>query len=283
MRRPLEGGEEIVPTNESQVPSSSDEMPIERHELSGLADKAELKYREDVQRHESAFNSVDSWERRILGDNRLAILPWLQTHGVVPSGEGVDLGAGSCWLSAQLSVLKSVEIVHAVEFSEWMLARIAPNIIERLSGNKSKIVLHLGDIHTLSMFEDGSLDFVAASAVLHHSSDLDQVLRECHRVLRRDGLMFAILEPAIPKVITPLTRAMSDEHFGEEERQQGVNDHTYHETEWREAYERAGFEIRFIKMFIRSSSWRAQVVRYSPLRWTNGLFFWEKAMVAHPL
>jgi ubiquinone/menaquinone biosynthesis C-methylase UbiE len=257
-------------------------MPIERHEFSELANLAELSYRENIQPHEVAFNSVDRWETRILDDNRLAILPWLQAHGVNPRGEGLDLGAGSCWLSAQLSTLPTVERVHAVEFSDWMLAQIAPSIIERLGGDKDKITLHIGDIHNLSMFEDKSLDFVAASAVLHHSSDLDQVMRECHRVLRRNGMMFAILEPAIPRIITPLTRKLSDEHFGEEERQHGVKDQTFYEREWREAYEQAGFDVRFIKMVVRTASWRGRLVRNTPLRWTNGLLFWEKAVVAHP-
>jgi ubiquinone/menaquinone biosynthesis C-methylase UbiE len=257
-------------------------MRIERHAFSVLANQAELNYRENIQPQEAAFNSVDRWEARILGDNRLAILPWLQSHGVNPQGEGLDLGAGSCWLTAQLSRLPAVERVHALEFSDWMLGRVAPDIIKRLGGDEDRITLHLGDIHQLSMFENESLDFIAASAVLHHSSDLGQVLRECHRVLRQSGLFFAVLEPAIPKVITPFTRELSEEHFGEEERQHGVKEQTLHEWEWREAFEQAGFDVGFIKMFVRTVSRRARIVRKTPLRWTNGLFFWEKAMTAHP-
>jgi ubiquinone/menaquinone biosynthesis C-methylase UbiE len=257
-------------------------MQIERHNLSDLANRAELDYRENIQPHEAEFNSVERWEARILGDNRLAILPWLQSHGVNPRGEGLDLGAGSCWLSAQLSRLPSVDRVHALEFSDWMLGEVAPSIIARLGGDKDKITLHIGDIHNLSMFEDESLDFVAASAVLHHSSDLGLVMRECRRVLRQTGLIFAILEPAIPKVITPFTRKLDHDHFGEAERQHGVKEQTLHEREWREAFDQAGFDVRFMKMFVRTVSWRARLARNTPLRLTNGLFFWEKAMVAHP-
>jgi ubiquinone/menaquinone biosynthesis C-methylase UbiE len=257
-------------------------MRIERHDFSDLANRAELNYRENIQPHEAEFTSVDSWEARVRGDNRLAVLPWLQAHGVNPRGEGLDLGAGSCWLSAQLSTLPAVERVHALEFSDWMLTKIAPGVIERLGGDQAKITLHIGDIHRLSMFEDESLDFIAASAVLHHASDLHLVMRECRRVLRDDGLFFAILEPAIPKVITPFTRELSEQHFGEAERQHGVKDQTFHEREWREAYEQAGFDVRFMKMFVRTVTWRGWLVRYTPVRWTNGLFFWEKAMVARP-
>lgn len=257
-------------------------MRIERHELSDLANRDELNYREKIQPREAAFSSVDSWEARIRGDNRLAILPWLQARGVSPRGEGLDLGSGSCWLSAQLSTLPAVEQVHAVEFSDWMLTQIAPGIIERLGGDEAKITLHIGDIHCLSMFEDESLDFITASAVLHHASDLGQIMRECRRVLRHSGLFLAILEPAIPKVITPFTRGLSEEHFGEAERQHGVKDQTFYEWEWREAYDQAGFDVRFLNMVIRTVSWRSRLVRSTPLRWANGLLFWEKAMVARP-
>lgn len=257
-------------------------MTIERHELSDLANLAELNYRENIQPNEAAFNSVDRWEARILGDNRLAILPWLQSHGVNPRGEGLDLGAGSCWLSAQLSRLPAVKRVHALEFSDWMLTQVAPGIIERLGGDNDKITLHIGDIHDLTMFEDESLDFVAASAVLHHSSDLGRVMRECRRVLSQSGLIFAILEPGIPKLITPFTRELSHEHFGEEEREHGVKEQIFHEREWREVFEQAGFDVRFIKMLVRTVNRRARLVRNTPLRWTNGLFFWEKAIVARP-
>lgn len=256
-------------------------MQIERHDFSSFVNLDELNYRENIQPSEAEFDSVSKWEARIRSDNRLAILPRLCARGLALSGEGLDLGAGVCWLTAQLSALPDVTRVHSLEFSSRMLIDFAPSIIERLGGNKDKISLHIGDIHHLSMFGDSSLDFIAASAVLHHSSNLNQVLTECRRVLRPNGVIFAIREPGIPRILTPFTREQSLEHFGKAERDHGVTDQTFYENEWRLAFESTGFEVRFVKIFVSSRNWRSIVVRFSPLRWTNGLFFWSKAIIAH--
>ena len=261
--------------------SESRPFTFQKHELSEFANLDELYYRDKIQPSEEKYNSIDKEEALVRGDKRLSILPRLESLGISPSGEGVDLGAGSGWLTAQLSALTSVNRVHAVEYSEWQLEQVAPSIIERLGGISDKVVLHRGDMHRLNMFGNKSLDFVAASAVLHHATDLGEVLRECHRVLHRDGLMLAICEPGIPRIVTPLTRGLSAEKFGAEERQHGVREQTLFESEWRQAFEAANFRVRFIPMFVRSVTWRAQVVRSSPLRWTNGLLFWDKAIVAY--
>lgn len=43
-------------------------------------------------------------------------------------------------------------------------------------------------------FGDGRADLVFARQVLHHTRDLEQTLRECHRVLRRGGVLLACRE-----------------------------------------------------------------------------------------
>jgi ubiquinone/menaquinone biosynthesis C-methylase UbiE len=255
-------------------------IEVKRHDLSDLANLDELNYRENIQPVETANYGVDEAVTRIRSDKRLEILPWLQTRGVRPRGEGLDLGAGNCWLTAQLSTFTEVTAVHALEFSDRLVTQMAPGVIDRLGGDPDKITFHIGDIHHLSMFDDGSLDFVAASAVLHHSSNLETVLRESRRVLRPGGLMFAIMEPGIPKIITPFTRNMGREHFGDEEKEFGVKEQTFYQKEWRQAYENCGFDVRFLSMFVRTGR-REKLIRYSPLRWTNGFLFWQKAIVAY--
>jgi SAM-dependent methyltransferase len=257
-------------------------MDLVRHSLSDLANREELRYREQGQLQEAQFATLEAWYRRIDGDGRLALLPWLTARGHVPSGEGIDLGAGIGWLTAQLSALPTVRRVHALEFSETQLTTIAPYVIEHYGGTPDRVTLHVGDMHDLSMFEDGSMGFVSASAVLHHANDLGRVLAECRRVLRDGGLMFAFSEPGIPRVITPLTREQGEAAFGAHERAAGVTERTYREDEWRAAFESAGFDVGFLRHFHRRGTWRSAVVRLSPLRWTNGLLFWAKVIVASP-
>jgi ubiquinone/menaquinone biosynthesis C-methylase UbiE len=255
---------------------------VTRHPLTPLANADELAYREEAQLREPQFATVEAWFEGVDREGVLDRLPWLLRRGWVPAGEGIDLGAGSGWLTAQLSALPNVEHVHALDFSETQLTKIGPHVIERCGGVPEKVSLHVADMHDLGMFGDGSMGFVAAAAVLHHAVDLDRVLRECRRVLRPDGLLLALSEPGIPRIVTPLTREQGEEGFGARERAHGVTERTYRESEWRAAFQRAGFEVRFLRNFDRRGNWRAELVRRTPLRWTNGLLFWAKTIVARP-
>ncbi len=185
-----------------------------------------------------------------------------------------------CWLSAELSKVQAVRRIHALDFSDVLLERIAPGIIARLGGNKDKILMHVGDFHDLCMFSNSSLDFAAVDAALHHTNNLDRVLREVWRVLKPGSMMVAVNEPGIPSLITPLTRNLSPEAFGSHERQFGVVENTYTERAWGEFFEQAGFETQFLPFFHLRNSRKARLLRYSPLVFLNGILFWFKIIIA---
>jgi ubiquinone/menaquinone biosynthesis C-methylase UbiE len=253
---------------------------ITRHDFSDAANAQELHYRNEVQATEEAYSDLDRMLDTIRADGYLDILPYMQRRGIVPSGVGLELGAGQCWLSAQLSQSPFIERVHALDFSEMLLTQIAPRFIEQLGGRPERIRMHLGDFHDLSMFESASLDFVAAHSALHHTNSLDRVLGEAYRVLKPDGLAFALDEPGVPRYITPLTRSHAPEHFGEHERSFGVIENTYPEEVWAEYFRNAGFTVEFIPFFFRRRSTLAKLIRATPLSLLNGLFFWQKIIVA---
>ena len=250
---------------------------IERHQLSPLANEEELRYRNTVQLTEDLYSDVDKWSKR-QEQNKLSIVRFMVQRQLVPAGEGLEIGAGTCWLSAELSKMPQVTKVHALDFSEVLLTDVAPEIVRLRNGNLDKIKFHVGDFHKLP-FPDSSLDFVAADAALHHTDQMDDVLTEVFRVLKPGGRLLGIHEPGIPSMLTPFNRFLVVQH-GDHEKQYGVIENIYTEREWRTSFEAVGFKVSFMPFFGRRGNWRAKLVARSPLILFNGLLFWSKVIVA---
>jgi ubiquinone/menaquinone biosynthesis C-methylase UbiE len=90
----------------------------------------------------------------------------------------LDLGCGTGRYSTALAEYFDVRVT-AVDPSEKMLAEARKKSTERV-----RYVRAAGESLPLP---DACLDMVFISMVFHHFDDPDQVVRECHRVLRRDG------------------------------------------------------------------------------------------------
>ena len=250
---------------------------IEHHELSPRANQDELRYRNTVQLSQPLYSDVGKWSNR-QEHNKLSVVPFLLAHNLIPAGEGLEIGAGTCWLTAELSKMTQVRLVHALDFSEVLLTQVAPEIIRRRGGSLEKIRFHVGDFHKLP-FDSASLDFVTADAALHHTDELDAVLREIFRILKPGGRLIAINEPGMPFLLRPFARLLTAKH-GEHEKQFGLIENIYTEDQWRAYLEDAGFEATFLRFFGRRGNWRAKLVAHTPLIKTNGLLFWSKVIVA---
>jgi SAM-dependent methyltransferase len=105
----------------------------------------------------------------------------------------LDLGCGGGWLTGYLSKFECVRTVYALDSSKYFLWEMMPEIIKLMEGRQEKIVPIEG-LFTPLMFEDGALDVVVASSVLHHAESLETVLREIKRVLKRNGLLLVLNE-----------------------------------------------------------------------------------------
>jgi SAM-dependent methyltransferase len=105
----------------------------------------------------------------------------------------LDLGCGGGWLTGYLSKLESVSTVYALDSSKYFLLDMMPEIVRLMGGRPEKIV-QIEGLFTPLMFEDGALDVVVASSVLHHADSLEAVLREINRVLKKDGLLVILNE-----------------------------------------------------------------------------------------
>jgi ubiquinone/menaquinone biosynthesis C-methylase UbiE len=188
----------------------------------------------------------------------------------------LEIGAGACWLSAEISKLDAVEQVHAVDFSRTLLERIAPGIIEHVGGEARKITRVVGDFNDLD-FPDETFDHVVCDAALHHANDPAWLLRELARVLKSDGTLVAVREPILSEV--GMLAARQARLFGLEERRFGVTERIYRREEWRRFFEEAGFSMRFVP-FIHHTTMKGRVVRFSPLRFLNGFLFHVGPLVA---
>lgn len=119
--------------------------------------------------------------------------------GLAFRGRILEIGAGPCWFSAELSRLPAVLEVIATDSSRRLLRELAPRVFQRLNANAGKITRMPADFHRLD-FPDRSFDFVVCANALHCALNLPQVLRECRRVLKPGGCFVAVREPVRPLV-----------------------------------------------------------------------------------
>ena len=202
--------------------------------------RAELEYRERQLSQDIDFELKKSMAK-IHGDGRLKNLPNLRRIGIRFYGKVLELGAGSCWLSSQISKIRSVEAVYALDLSKSLLTRIAPLIMTELEAKTNKIRRISGDFHELPLKTD-FFDVIVMDAALHHAVHPTQVLREVKRVLKAQGFFLAIREPVLP-----LWRSRQKNIIGAEERSQGVTENVWTLSEWKRIFARSGLKTKFGK------------------------------------
>lgn len=168
--------------------------------LSSYANPKELWYRNVVQPQEETYSSPEKWIQKIRGSGRLSLLPYVEREGGLHlRGSILECGAGSCWLSAELSKRPHVDKIVALDFSEHLLNEVAPHVIQALGGEMRKIERRLGDMHVLP-WGVNSFDFVFLDSTLHHTNFPVRVLCEIHRVLKKNGALICLREPVRPKI-----------------------------------------------------------------------------------
>jgi 2-polyprenyl-3-methyl-5-hydroxy-6-metoxy-1,4-benzoquinol methylase len=102
-----------------------------------------------------------------------------------PVNNFADLGAGDGSLLYSLfrrGYLNQVSNVIAVDISQERI-----NVVSKIN---AKIKCFVGDVSSLTMIEDRSLDFAVSSQVIEHIFAHDNVVREAYRILRPAGLFY---------------------------------------------------------------------------------------------
>jgi ubiquinone/menaquinone biosynthesis C-methylase UbiE len=110
-----------------------------------------------------------------------------------PASVVLDLAGGTGWLSAYLSQFHQITKIYNVDSSKFFLTKMMPELVRLMNGRHDKIEPIEGIFSPL-LFDDGSLDIVVVSSSMHHADSLERVLKEIHRVLKKDGLLFIVNE-----------------------------------------------------------------------------------------
>lgn len=113
------------------------------------------------------------------------------------TGKIVDLGAGTCWVTAELSKLDSVDEVVAVDLSPVFFQQVGTRMIRELDGNVDKIRFVAGTYEEVPE-PDGTFDVALLIASIHHAIAPLRVLLEARRLLRQGGLLLMIENPCQP-------------------------------------------------------------------------------------
>lgn len=87
----------------------------------------ELLYREKIQPKEKQYNDINRWIVKV-NDGRRNLIPFL-IDKLDLKGEILELGAGSCWLSSELSLLKSVKKIIRLGIIKRFIFYLFPRYI----------------------------------------------------------------------------------------------------------------------------------------------------------
>jgi SAM-dependent methyltransferase len=129
----------------------------------------------------SAFPAV----ARMLADERLR--PKIK-------GTVIDVGAGTCFLSAKLSQLPEVEKVYPIDLSERFLTTTGARVLAHFGAATEKITFVATDFNSIPL-PTASADAAFIFAAIHHSLSPIKTLQEVGRVVKPGGTVFILENP----------------------------------------------------------------------------------------
>jgi ubiquinone/menaquinone biosynthesis C-methylase UbiE len=183
------------------------------------------------------------------------------TFNIIPNssehihGIGIDLGGGVGCISSTLAKRKNVKKIYCIELVEEAVTMCQP-IVKReiLKENDNKVISVVGDFDDLNL-ENNSIDFAVSWDSMHHSMNLIKTLKECKRVLKKNGI-FIIVDRAHnnstpDSEIERMLNIVYDENFLTKfyrpkdmiltRRENGEHEHRFFE--WDNFFEGSGFKL----------------------------------------
>jgi len=235
--------------------------------FSELADDAELRFRDEIE-PELRDEAVADWMQRKELPQKLARV--LRDTAVRPAGTVVELGAGSCWLSAMLARDEAVQRVVAVEFSRHRLERLAPIAIAAIGAPAAKIERVLADFNAPGL-PGGCADLVVTDAAFHHAADPGHLAGVAFALLRPGGTFLLFREPTIALLRRTRDHGIEDQH--------GSFEHEYTARGYERLLRAAGFQAVRHVAAPGATGRRGRLLLRPPLSWLNGIAFAEYAYV----
>lgn len=115
--------------------------------------------------------------------------------------KGIECGGGVCWSASIIFKYLNIITMDFLEFSEYRITKIAPLVLEHYKIPEDKIKLVVGSFYEIKI-PDQSMDFVLLSQAFHHAADVECLLREIHRILKKRGIVIIIGEHNLGKKYT---------------------------------------------------------------------------------
>jgi len=236
--------------------------------MSEFADTDELQFREEIESYPDPTVGVP---RFIEGKELVRKLEYsLDRAGLEPAGIVVDLGAGTCWLSAALVQRPAVERAVAIEFSRRRLEKLAPIAIAYLEAPAEKIERVRADFYNHGLGE-GIADWVFTDAAFHHAADPVRMARVGFDLLRPGGCLVLFREPTVTPLRGRRDHGIEDEH--------GSFEREYRPDTYVEFVREAGFEAAKFPASGGFDSVKARALLRPPMSWLNGVLFSEYTYV----
>jgi ubiquinone/menaquinone biosynthesis C-methylase UbiE len=209
----------------------------------------------------STAASETAW-LRVIREDYSKFIPFLTKQcGLDIRGRILEIGAGSGWLSAELSKLPPVVEIITTDVSAKVLKTEAPKIFRQLKANAGKITRQPADFSKLP-FPANHFDFVVCADALNRAVNVLRVLREVRRVLKPGGQFIAIREPVRPLMKFKRRPAPTAAAYG------------YALSEYRHFFENANLELTTKRVTL------SRGVKYYFDRMVNGLTHARYAFVA---
>ena len=157
----------------------------------------------------------------------------------------LEMGAGSCTLSLLVSNLSFVEKVICYDISFERMRNIVEKNAQNIECVYSKLEYVEGDFSNTIPFDSDSIDLILFDASLHHTRSMWNTIDECHRVLKKGGMVIAQRETTLGKFTSSLKM---EKLLHTEEVRMGVSENAYLKEQYEYYFKANGFSTRFIPM-----------------------------------
>jgi SAM-dependent methyltransferase len=200
-----------------------------------------------------------------------AFLPRLRSFASGrPPLVSVELGAGTCLMSLLLSRTGLFGEMHCSDVSGPLMHELSSQSAPVVGADHSILKIDEFDLSSPFPYAAGSCDLVMFDASMHHSQNLWLTLRECHRVLKPDGLLIAQRE----QYMAALTSGIAIRNLlRTEEVRSGVSENIYSRSQYEYYLRACGFRPEFLPV-------APGKFRFFPF--LNGLVFSKWVIVASP-
>lgn len=190
-----------------------------------------------------------------------AVLPLIP----IKRGKILEVGAGICNVSFAIKEALPDCTVYATDVSYNQLEN------GKKAGNSlgySIDYFATCDVESLP-FNDSYFDLVYGEAVIHHTNSPVKAFSEIKRVLKPNGLYVGLGEVMCSKIFYPFHHRVSD--MAEREEEQGVFEHSYTYSEWRNLIKKAGFNYVSFTFDNKASKYRFPKIEWFYYKMINRL------------